>query len=51
MLDEMKRRLDGNTGIAVASSFSTNLEITDIQAQKGPVLKHISSRLGTRWMR
>ncbi len=46
MLDEMKRRLDGNTGIAVASSFSTNLEITDIQAQKGPVLKQYIESLG-----
>lgn len=46
MLDEMKRRLDGNKGIAVASSFSTNLEITDIQAQKGPVLKQYIESLG-----
>ena len=46
MLDQMKRRLEKNPGIAVASSFSTNLEITDIRAQKGPVLKEYIESLG-----
>ena len=39
MLDELKMRLEKNKDIAVASSFPTNLEITDVKAQKGPVLK------------
>ena len=31
MLDELKMRLEKNKDIAVASSFPTNLEITDIR--------------------
>ncbi len=46
MLDELKQRLERNKDIAVASSFPTNLEITDIRAQKGPVLKEYIESLG-----
>lgn len=46
MLGELKRRLDKNKEIAVASSFPTNLEITDVRAQKGPVLKEYIESLG-----
>lgn len=46
----MLRRIEGDLekikGIAVSSSFSTNLEITDIRAQKGPVLKEYIESLG-----
>ena len=46
MLDELKMRLEKNKDIAVASSFPTNLEITDVKAQKGPVLKEYIESLG-----
>ena len=46
MLDELKLRLEKNKDIAVASSFPTNLEITDVKAQKGPVLKEYIESLG-----
>lgn len=46
MLDELKEQLEKNPDIAVASSFPTNLEITDRKAQKGPVLKDYIESLG-----
>lgn len=46
MLDRIRRELEENTEIAVASSFETNLEITDVKAQKGPVLKEYIESLG-----
>ncbi|MCF2567689.1 HAD family phosphatase [Mediterraneibacter glycyrrhizinilyticus] len=46
MLDEMNVRLQRNKDIAVASSFPTNLEITGVKAQKGPVLKEYIESLG-----
>lgn len=46
MLNEMNDRLQKNDQIAVASSFPTNLEITDVRAQKGPVLKSYIQSLG-----
>ncbi len=46
LLKQMQQVLDKNGGIAVASSFMTNLEITDVRAQKGPVLKQYIESLG-----
>lgn len=46
MLDEIKSRLEEDQDLAVASSFPTNLEITDARAQKGPVLKAYIESLG-----
>lgn len=46
MLDEMKSRLETDKEIAAASSFPTNLELTDMKAQKGPVLKAYIESLG-----
>lgn len=46
MLARIEERLAGNEDIAVASSFPTNLEITDVRAQKGPVLKDYIESLG-----
>ena len=46
MLDRIRRELEENPEIAVASSFETNLEITDVKAQKGPVLKEYIESLG-----
>ena len=46
----MLKRLDAvlakEARIAVAASFETNLEITDVRAQKGPVLKAYIESLG-----
>lgn len=46
MLEQIDKVLGENRDIAVASSFPTNLEITDVRAQKGPVLKNYIERLG-----
>ena len=46
ILAEIESKLTGNTNIAVASSFANNLEITDVNAQKGPVLKAYIESLG-----
>ncbi len=46
LLDKIKSELEKNEGIAVSSSFPSNLEITDVSAQKGPVLKAYIENLG-----
>lgn len=46
MLERINDKLQKNSDIAVASSFPTNLEITDVKAQKGPVLKEYIESLG-----
>lgn len=46
LLVRIEKDLGTNEKIAVASSFPTNLEITDIGAQKGPVLKAYIESLG-----
>lgn len=46
LLDRIKEELEETEGIAISSSFPSNLEITDISAQKGPVLKAYIEKLG-----
>lgn len=46
LLAEVEKELGKNPNIAVASSFPNNLEITDVSAQKGPVLKAYIESLG-----
>ncbi|MDD2980842.1 MAG: Cof-type HAD-IIB family hydrolase [Hespellia sp.] len=46
MLDEISEKLCETGGLAIASSFPTNIEITDERAQKGPVLKSYIESLG-----
>lgn len=46
MLKEIKEKLQKYPELAVVSSFSNNLEITDTSAQKGPVLKKYIEALG-----
>lgn len=46
MLQEIKKELDENENLAVTSSFINNLEVTDIRAQKGPILKQYIESLG-----
>ncbi|MFT3985220.1 MAG: HAD family hydrolase [Lachnospiraceae bacterium] len=45
-ITKMKKVLSRIPGLAVASSFSNNIEITDELAQKGPVLKNYITSLG-----
>lgn len=46
MLQEMKKELIKNKNLAVSSSAKTNLEVTHVLAQKGPVLKQYIESLG-----
>lgn len=46
LLGRIEKKLSSDQKIAVASSFPTNLEITDVEAQKGPVLKEYIESLG-----
>lgn len=46
LLEKIQGILEKNPKIAVAPSFATNLEITDVKAQKGPVLKQYIESLG-----
>lgn len=46
MLKEIEKKLQTKKNLAVASSFENNIEITDIKAQKGIVLKEYIESLG-----
>ena len=46
MLQEIKKELVKNQNLAVSSSLKTNLEVTHVRAQKGPVLKQYIESLG-----
>ena len=46
LLAVVKKKLGKNPNLAVASSSPNNLEITDVVAQKGPVLKNYIESLG-----
>lgn len=47
-LERMKKELEKNEELAVTSSFINNIEITNIKAQKGPILKKYIESLGYR---
>jgi len=46
MLQEIGEKLGQNPELAVASSFILNQEVTEVRAQKGPVLKEYIESLG-----
>lgn len=46
MLKELRKELEGIPGIVIASSGENNLEVTDLEAQKGLVLKRYIELLG-----
>ncbi|MBQ8857755.1 MAG: HAD family phosphatase [Lachnospiraceae bacterium] len=46
MLKELRKELEEIPQIVIASSGDNNLEITDVSAQKGPVLKNYIESLG-----
>ena len=45
-LQRIKKELEVNPNLAVTSSFINNLEITNVRAQKGPILKQYIESLG-----
>ena len=45
-LQDIKQQLEERGDLAVSSSFKYNLEVTDIRAQKGPILKEYIESLG-----
>ena len=46
LVRRVTKHLEKNPKIAVASSFESNVEITDARAQKGPILKEYIESLG-----
>ena len=45
-LQDIKKQLEVRGDLAVSSSFKYNIEVTDIRAQKGPILKEYIESLG-----
>ena len=45
MKDKIKRELSTIEGLAISSSFRDNIEITDINAQKGIILEQVAIKL------
>ena len=45
-LQDIKQQLETRGDVAVSSSFKYNIEVTDIRAQKGPILKQYIESLG-----
>ena len=46
LLDSIKKEIEQNKILAVSSSLKYNLEVTDIRAEKGPILKEYIESLG-----
>lgn len=46
LIDKMKKEIGQIDQIAVTSSFSDNIEVTNINAQKGIILKQVADKLG-----
>lgn len=46
LLERIKKELNDFPPVASASSFLTNIEVTDVKAQKGPILKDYIQSLG-----
>ena len=45
LIDKMKREISKIEGLAISSSFRDNIEITDINAQKGIILEKVAKKL------
>lgn len=45
LIDKMKKELSEIPGLAISSSFRDNIEITDINAQKGIILEKVAKKL------
>lgn len=45
LIDKIKKELSKIPGLAIASSFRDNIEITDINAQKGIILEKVATKL------
>ena len=45
LINKMKKELSKIEGLAISSSFSDNIEITDINAQKGIILEKVATKM------
>ena len=45
LIDKMKKELSKIQGLAISSSFRDNIEITDMNAQKGIILEKVATKL------
>lgn len=45
LIDRMKKELSEISGLAISSSFRDNIEITDMNAQKGIILEKVATKL------
>lgn len=45
LINKMKKELSEIEGLAISSSFSDNIEITDINAQKGIILEKVATKM------
>ena len=45
LIDEMKKVISKIDGLAISSSFRDNIEITDINAQKGIILEKVANKM------
>jgi Cof subfamily protein (haloacid dehalogenase superfamily) len=48
LINKAKKQISALEGLAVTSSFSDNIEITDINAQKGIILKKVVDRMSIK---
>lgn len=48
LIEAAKQKLSQISGIAYLSSFSDNVEVTDIKAQKGVILEEVSAQMGIK---
>lgn len=46
LLNKLKRQIGKIGGLAISSSFNDNIEITDINAQKGIILEKVITKMG-----
>ncbi len=46
LLNKLKRQIEKIGGLAISSSFNDNIEITDINAQKGIILEKVITKMG-----
>jgi Cof subfamily protein (haloacid dehalogenase superfamily) len=48
LIDKVKREVSKIEGLAIASTFRDNIEITDINAQKGIILEKVTSQMSIK---
>lgn len=48
LINKMKKEIGKIEGLAISSSFNDNIEVTDINAQKGIILEKVSTEMGLK---